>query len=151
MINAINSNLISALWAQAESIVPALWLCTSLCWFFCITSFHLPLSWTPGFSAEVTRCGFADGTGWKRWNPASLEMNSGRVWSHPKSACFPLFHPSTFLHKRNQICSLFTVYQFVFVKISPSYVLSSNLHTIPPVRGRNDPFRRDQASPVTFY
>lgn len=34
MINAIYSNLISLLWAQAESRVPTLWLCTWLCWFF---------------------------------------------------------------------------------------------------------------------
>lgn len=39
MINAINSNLISLLWAQAESIVPTLWLCTSLCWFFILPLF----------------------------------------------------------------------------------------------------------------
>lgn len=39
MINAIYSNLISLLWAQAESIVPALWLCTWLCWFFLLPLF----------------------------------------------------------------------------------------------------------------
>lgn len=39
MINAINSNLISLLWAQAESIAPTLWLCTWLCWFFILPLF----------------------------------------------------------------------------------------------------------------
>lgn len=39
MINAINSNLISLLWAQTESIVPTLWLCTWLCLFFILPLF----------------------------------------------------------------------------------------------------------------
>lgn len=47
MINAINSNLISLLRAEPRT-VPAFWLCTWLCWFFYITSFHLASSQTPG-------------------------------------------------------------------------------------------------------
>lgn len=115
MINAIYSNLISLLWAQAESRVPTLWLCTWLCWFF----FILPLFICLYHGLQDIQCGW-HGVGLqtrlaeKRCNAASSEMNSGRVWSHPKSCLSP--RPPTFLHKRYEMrrsLNIFSIFCFL--------------------------------------
>ena len=138
MINAINSNLISLLWAQAQNIVPALWLCTWLCWFFYITSFHLPLSRTRGFSVLVTRCGSADEAWWKRWNCQFRDEFS--VQSHPNSTrlLFSIISAQTWKMQN----SLMKLLHFCFLKCPQ---ISNISHLCASVRLRETEQRESNA------
>lgn len=62
----------------------------------------------------------------KRCNAASSEMNSGRVWSHPKSCLSP--RPPTFLHKRYEMRRSFNIFSiFCFLKMSSSKTSTSHI------------------------
>lgn len=122
MINAIYSNLISLLWAQAESIVPTLWLCTWLCWFFFF--FILPLFICLYHGLQDFQRGW-HGVGLQT-TLASNALKCGQLGdefraglkSVPNSASSVSRRP-TFLHKGCKMCCSFNIFFNFLLSIMP--------------------------------
>lgn len=114
MINAIYSNLISLLWAQAESIVPTLWLCTWLCWFFILPLFICLYRGLQDFQCR-----------WHGVEPQTKLAESAETrpaWRLIQGGfeavpILPVSCPPTLLHKIYKMCRSFIIFSiFCFLK-----------------------------------
>lgn len=109
MINAINSNLILLLWAQAENIVPTLWLCTWLWWFFI-----LPLFICLYHGLQDSHCRW-HGVDLQRKLAESAETQPAWKWIRAVFEAIPILPVSrllTFLHKHMK-CDTYLSYSLI--------------------------------------